>query len=244
MSQSVPPLSALELDQNDIYARVQNDAYFVAGVPVLLELKGITERDVAMAIGTMNASAGKVGSIAIVLMPTLLPDSPNAPGPRYDAVFKVQVLDDPILRRQSTGGTTCSADEIADRVRQILHRFTMGRGQTLYFAGQEPVAVPEGRVSYVLRFKRTSVDNPPVSVPTVSISPAGPGPATVTLACSLAGSSIWYTLDGSYPGSNTTACPTATLYTAPFAVLAGQTVRAAAENTGYQQSQAISQVIY
>ena len=244
MSESVPPLSNLELAQLDIYARLQNDTYFKAGVPVLLELKGITERDVAVAIQTLNASNGLVGSVAIVLMPTLLPDSPNAPGPRYDAVYKVQIIDEPLLRRQPIGGTTCSADEIADRVRQILHRFSMGRGQTISFAGMEPVAVPEGKVSYVARFKCVTVDQPPVAVASVGISPAGPGPATVTLTCATAGSQIWYTTDGSYPGSNSTACPTATQYTVPFAVLAGQTVRAAAEATGYQQSQAISQVIY
>ena len=120
----------------------------------------------------------------------------------------------------------------------------MGRGQTIYFAGMEPVNVPEGKVSYSLRFKRQAQDAPPVAVASIGISPPGPGPATVTLTCATAGAAIWYTTDGSYPGSNAAACPTALLYSVPFAVLAGQTVRAAAELTGYQQSQAISQVIY
>ena len=240
MSQSI-----LELDQLDIFARILVDSYFNAGVPALLELKGITENDVAIAISTANQQNGKVGSVAIVLMPTLLPDSPNAPGPRYDTIYRVQVIDYPVMRRQATGGTQSSADEIADRVRQILHRFTMGRGQTIYFAGMEPVAQPPGRVSYVVKFKRTSADQPPVAVASVGFSPAsGPGPATVTLSCQTAGASIWYTLDGSYPGSNPAACPTAQQYSAPFAVTAGQLVRAAAENVagGYQQSQAVTQV--
>lgn len=234
--------SQLELDQRDIYARLQNDVDFSAGIPVLLELKGITERDVAMAISTSNAQAGLVGSVAIVLMPTLLPDSPNAPGPRFDAVYKVQVIDWPMMRRQPTTGTQQSADEIADRVREILHRFTMGRGQTIYFAGQEPVAVPDGKVSYILKFKRTAADQPPVAVATVGISAtAQSGPATVTLSCQTSGAAIYFTTDGSYPGSNSAACPTAQLYTAPFAVTAGQLVRAAAELAGYQQSQVIAQ---
>lgn len=244
MSEAVPPLSILELDQLDIFARVQNDPYFVAGVPVLLELKGITERDVAQKISALNSSNGKVGSVVIVNMPTLLPDSPNAPGPRYDTVYRVQVIDWPMVRRQSTGGTGCSADEIGDRLRQILHRFTMGRGQTIYFGGQEPVNVPDGKVSYSLRFKRQSQDLPPVAVASIGISPSGPGPVTVTLTCATVGAAIYYTTDGSYPGSNPVACPTAVLYTGPFAVVAGTTLRAAAELTGYQQSQAISQVSY
>jgi Chitobiase/beta-hexosaminidase C-terminal domain len=244
MSESVPPLSILELDQLDIFARVQNDPFFVAGVPVLLELRGITERDIAQKIQTLNQQNGLVGSVAVVLMPTLLADSPNAPGPRYDTVYRVQVIDWPMVRRQSVGGTGISADELADRVRQILHRFTMGRGQTIYFAGQEPVNVPDGKISYSLRFKRQSQDLPPVAVASVGISPPGPGPATATLTCATAGAAIWYTTDGSYPGSNSAACPTAKLYSGPFAVAAGTTLRAAAELTGFQQSQAISQVIY
>lgn len=244
-NETVPPLSILELDQLDIFARLQNDPFFVAGVPVLLELKGITERDIAIAISTANQSNGLVGSVVVVLMPTLLANSPDAPGPRYDTVYRIQIIDFPVMRRQTVGGTTVSADEIADRVRQILHRFTMGRGQTIYFAGMEPVAVPDGKVSYSARFKRQAQDQPPVSVASIGFSPAtGPGPATVTLTCATAGASIWYTTDGSYPGSNPVACPTAVQYTAPFAAAAGTLVRAAAELSGYQQSQAISQVQY
>lgn len=242
--ESVPPLSILELDQLDIFARVQNDTFFVAGVPVLLELRGITERDVLQKLQIMNAQNGKTGSVAIINMPTLLPDSPNAPGPRYDTVYRVQVIDWPVMRRQTQGGTGCSADEIADRLRQILHRFTMGRGQTIYFAGMEPVNIADGKVSYSVRFKRQAQDQPPVAVASIGITPPGPGPATVTLTCASVGAAIWYTTDGSYPGSNPVACPTAVLYTGPFAVVAGTTLRAAAELTGFQQSQAISQVTY
>lgn len=245
MSQAVPPLSILELDQLDIYARLQNDPFFLAGVPVLLELKGITERDVAQAISTANQQNGKVGTVVIVLMPTLLPDSPNAPGPRFDAVYRVQIIDWPMVRRQATGGTTVSADEGADRIRQILHRFATGRGQTMYFAGMETVHVPDGKVSYSIRFKKVGADGPPSSVASVLISLTPGYPATVTLTCATAGASIWYTTDGSYPGSNPVACPTAALYTAPFQVAgAGPTIRAAAEfvSAGYQQSQGLSQV--
>ena len=68
-------------------------------------------------------------------------------------------------------------------------------------------------------------------------------PATVTLTCATAGAAIWYTIDGSYPGSNPVASPNATLYTGPFVVqAAGVTIRAAAELSQYQQSQSISQV--
>ena len=244
MNEAVPPLSILELDQLDIYARVQNDPYFVAGVPALLELKGITERDISQALETVNQSNGKVGSVVVVLMPTLVPDDRDAPGPRYTAVYQLQVIDYPLYRRQATGGTQCSADEIADRLRQILHRFTMGRGQTIVFAGMRREPIAEGKVSYLLSFRRVGNDQPPASVASVGISPQTSGAQTVTLTCATPGASIWYTTDGSYPGSNPTACPTAVQYSGPFLVSAGQLLRTAAEASGYQQSQALSQFQY
>jgi hypothetical protein len=251
MAESIPPLSQLELDQLDLYARIQNDPFFVAGVPVLLELKGITERDVALKIGTANQSNGLVGSVVIVLMPTLRGIDPNAPGPRYDAIFRIQIIDWPVMRRQQNGGTQKSADEVADRIREILHRFTMGRGQTIYFDGMEPVQVPDGKVSYVAKFKRTTADQPPQTPAAVGISPSSGSaspttPLTITLTCATAGAAIWYTTDGSYPGSNPVACPTATKYTGPFVLSQGATVRAASEITGanVQQSIVISSVTY
>jgi hypothetical protein len=63
----------------------------------------------------------------------------------------------------------------------------------------------------------------------------------VTLACATAGAAIYYTVDGTYPSSKAS---NGTLYTAPFTAPSGSTVRAAAELSGYQQSQVISQVVY
>ena len=241
--QAVPPLSTLELDQLDIFARLQVDPFFSGGVPVLLELKGITERDILQRIQTANQQNGRVGTLAVVLMPELTADSPDAPGPRYTTIYEIQIIDFPILRRQTVGGAMISADECADRVRQILHRFNLGRGQTIYFAGQKVRPVPEGKVSYVCAFRKIGVDYPAVSVASVKITLTAGYPATVTLTCATAGAAIWYTIDGSYPGSNPVASPNATLYTGPFVVqAAGVTIRAAAELSQYQQSQSISQV--
>ena len=247
MSETVPPLSIIELDQLDIYGRIQNDPYFVSGVPVLLELKGITENDVTQAIETANQSSGKVGSVVIVLMPTLEPNDRDAPGPRYVTVYNIQVIDYPLYRRQAVGGTQCSADEIADRLRQILHRFTMGRGQTIVFKGQRPLPIAEGKVSYNVGFARIGNDQPPIACASPLISYSR-GTGLCTLTCATAGAKIYYTVDGSYPGSLfVSPAGTATLYTVPFtAPPLGSTVRAAAEFTAanYQQSQAISNLTF
>ena len=47
---------------------------------------------------------------------------------------------------------------------------------------------------------------------------------TVTLACATEGASIYYTLDGSWPGASDST-GAATLYTVPVSVTIGQSVR-------------------
>ena len=246
MANTVPPLSIIELDQTDIQARLQNDPYFAGLIPVLLQRVGITEDDIQVALQTMQAGFSAVGSVVIVLMPDISTDTPNAPGPRYWVRYALQVIDWPIVRRQSPGGTGVSAEEIADRVREIMQYFSP-RNQAFAFDTVTPVPMTEGRVSYVVRFKRIGADQPPPQCAAVTFSPnAGPGPVTLTLTASQpAGATIWYTTDGSYPGS-TQAAPvgTALQYTAPFSVPSGTLIRAAAEfpSGGYQQSNYISQV--
>ena len=74
-------------------------------------------------------------------------------------------------------------------------------------------------------------------VPTPTGSPAAGAIAfgsTVTLACSLAGSTIYYTVDGSAP---TTA---STLYSAPFAINSALTVKALAVKAGYKASEILT----
>ena len=116
MANTVPPLSIIELDQTDIQARLQNDPYFAGLIPVLLQRDGITEDDIQVALQTMQAGFSAVGSVVIVLMPDISTDTPNAPGPRYWVRYALQVIDWPIVRRQSPGGTGVSAEEICDRV--------------------------------------------------------------------------------------------------------------------------------
>jgi hypothetical protein len=232
----VPPSSILELDQEDIAARLNADVAFKNVTPVLLARRGITENDVQIAMETMQPGA-VTGTVAIVLMPSLVPESKDAPGPSYFVEYSVQVIDYPIIRRQIPGGSNVSAEEICDRVRQIIHRFAAGRGQTLFFQGMAPVVVPPGKVSYAVRFRCRGVDSPPASCATVGFSPAsGPGPTTLTLSCQTAGAAIYYTLDGSYPSAVGAALtpPTSFLYSAPFAVASGDLIRACASKTGMQ----------
>lgn len=243
MSSFVPPESTIELDQEDMYNRLRADKYFRNVTPVLLQRTGITENDVQIAMQTVQGGT-VCGTVAIVMMPKLIPEARDAAGPRYWVRYAVQVIDYPLYRSQANLGAGVSAEEICDRVRQIMHRFSTGRGQTLFFDGMEPVPVQDGQVSYVAYFRCLRADSPATQCATVGISPAsGAGPTTVTLTCATAGASIYYTTDGSYPSSINTA---ATLYSAPFSAAAAALVRACASkpNDSTFQDGNVAQVQY
>lgn len=217
---------ALEQDQTDIAARLEADEYF-EDITVLVQRKGVTESDIDAALSVLNEKASKIGACVVVLIPSLVPETPNVPGPAYEIMATVQVIEQPLFNLGDTG-TGKSAEQIAQRVRQLLHHFTNGLGRVFNFAGMEPLAVDEGKISYGVKFSRDAGDAPLAKVATPSLSTdSATAPGTVTITCDTAGATILYSLDGSYP-----TLP----YTAPLAVATAATVRAVAEKTGLQQS--------
>ena len=229
-------LDQIETAQEDFFERLRADAYF-ADVPVLAEHKGVTEDDINQSLATLNANgAGGAGVLAVVLMPTLTPEDPNAPGPRHSIRITVQVIDQPLL---NTIGKTAS--QVAERVRTILHRYRDGLGGTWTFAGMEPIPVDTGKVSYGVSFTRLAGDNPPAKVAAPVVAAAGTAvPQTVTLTCATGGAVMRYTLDGSYPSALN---PAAVVYAAPFSVTVAATLRTAATLTARQQSD-VTQAIF
>lgn len=224
--------STLELDQDDMTARLTLDS-FTGQTTVFSQRKGITENDIQTRLGALNQKNGLVGLVLIVLMPTLSSDPSNTPAPMYFTRYSVQVIDWPALRRTATG-VRISAETMAERVRQILHFSSFGRGQSLFFDGMEPLAMQDpNQISYVVHFKKKGADTAVAKVNGVAISPlTGTAPQTLTMTCSTVGALIWYTVDGSYPSSLN---PTAVQYTAPFSQATAATIRAAAELAGSQQ---------
>jgi hypothetical protein len=78
-----------------------------------------------------------------------------------------------------------------------------------------------------------------LAVPPPSISPNGQTSAssmTVTLACSLAGATIKYTLDGTNPLTSLTAH----VYSSPITILTSCTLRTGASKTGYIDSNVVT----
>jgi len=210
-------------DQTDFEARAESDEYCV-DLTVIAERRGVTENEIERALGTITEKGGKAGAVILILKPTLIPSNPDAPGPEFLVQQALQVIVDPIIN-DGDSGTGKTAEQIAERMRMLFHRFVTAHG-TFSFAGMQPEDV-EGKDSYSLSFTRLARDVP-VSCGLPLIDPdEGSGAAEVTLITSTAAAEIYYTLDGSYPRAGN-----GTLYAAPFAPGAGVTVRAVAYKTG------------
>lgn len=233
--------STIELDQDDLTERFKGDELFAQTVFVFSQRKGIIENDVNTALGAVNQINGKSGGVIIVLMPQLIPDAPDSPGPRYYVRYPIQVIDWPTMRRVQ-GGTGLSAELVAQRVRQIVHGTQFGRGQALYFDGLEVAPMSEQtQVSYIVFFRRLGNDPQLARPGNVTITPnSGVAPISITMTCATAGVDIWYTKDGSYPGPQN---KDALLYMGVFSLDTGAIVRASAVLTGFQQGD-VTQVIF
>lgn len=224
-------LEQTEADQQDIFDRLKADSFFV-DIPVKLEAKGVTDADIAQALSTLNSVVDKIGVLAVVLMPTLKPDSPDAPGPRYVPRITIQVIDEPLFNLDATNGIGKTAARVAERVRMIIHRFKSRSGAEFGFAGQEPIAVEVGKNSYSVSFTRLAVDSTPPKVAEVVIAPlAAASPQLVTMTCVTPSAAIYYTTDGSNPSASN-----GTLYGGSFNQNTPATIRAVAQLANYQNS--------
>jgi hypothetical protein len=221
----------LQQDQIDIAARLAADDGFAA-IPVLIQRKGVTESDIELALSTLNEKSGRMGALAVVLMPTLEPESPESPGPRYRILATIQVIEQPLFNLGATG-TGYSAETIAERVRQLLHHCNLGRGSVWTFAGMEPIEMEGGKIAYGVRFGRLAGDGFGDRLPAPTITSSGSGPVMATLSCADAAAELWYTLDGSYPWSGN---PQTTLYSDPIAIAEPATLRAIAYRAACQAS--------
>ncbi len=226
------PIDQLLRDQRDFAARLLEEPA-LAQVAVLLEEKGVTEADVQQALTTLNPRGDKIGAVLVVLMPVLVPETPDAPGPRSRARLTVQAIETPLYNR-GAGGTGLPATALALHVRSLLHRFSTGLGAVWSFAGQEPVPVDEGNVSLGISFERPHQDSgaPRASTPLILGEPDSGG--TLVSIQAEPGATIRYTLSPmAYPALD---AETTEIYAAPFVVPAGARVRAVAALTGKQTS--------
>ncbi|SPE62804.1 hypothetical protein SBV1_900025 [Verrucomicrobia bacterium] len=172
----------------------------------------------------LNPRNGRSGCGILVQMPSFEVHSPNVSGPIGDIVHSLTVIEDPMLNFCPATGTLLSAYQVAQIVLDILHLWSNGGSGQVYAATR---AIEEAKnfpgpfaLTVKLNQKEARQQTPRCALPILSQA-AG----LVTLSCVTAGSAIYYTLDGTFPGPSN---PGAQKYAAPFPTPTGKPIRYAA----------------
>lgn len=179
---------------------------------------------------------GKTGAGIIVELPYASDEQPNAPGPILNWVFPILAVENPTINR-GTGGTKIKYDILSQMVMDCLHHYTDdGIGS---FAVDRDAVKPvdlepfKGCLCYRTGFKILSRNEQTNRASGVAIAIAS---GNCTLSSATSAASIYYTLDGSFPGNADGENNASKLYSAPFAVVSGQILRTVAYKSGLNNS--------
>jgi hypothetical protein len=199
----------------------------------------------------------QAGAGVFVMQPKAMDRQPDVTGPVLDWYFPVNCVEMPAVNMVpppvnpdgtptgAPGGTMVQAEQLGQMVMDCLHLYgddgvgTFNLDGMAYgpMSGRDLLPGCAGfQVSVHVLGKASQT--PRCSV--VQVSVAG---HVATLSCATAGSTVYYTLDGSFPGTPAVQAAsreilTSQAYTAPFAVSAGQTLRCIAWAPGYNNSPA------
>ena len=219
-------MSPRERLQLDIAARLEADAYFeditvTVMRPRAQEGFADLQTKVDQALACVRHKAGKGGIACMVLMPLVDAEGTDARGPLCQVSVVVRVQELPV-KNFVPNGMQKSAEDVADNIVRCLHLFGVGSGNVLRAAPEvlTPTDQFDPKVTIDCRFLQQTAFAGGAKVAPVTISAAG---YEVTLTTATSGAALYYSTDGSYP---------TTLYSAPFTVAAGTTVRAVATKTG------------
>ena len=178
----------------------------------------------------MGGRNSKVGVGILINLPSADP-SPDAdvPGAQMDALIWLDILSKDDINLVVSNGANLPAEEVLTAVWLLLNQWLnqgLGSGN-LFVDGFDPIEDKRGAYGYRLQLRlRSAADQPAkVDAPTCVIA-AG----HATLTTQLAGSTIYYTLDGSFPGPGNN---TASQYAAPVVVTSGQQLLTAAYKANY-----------
>ncbi|HRQ87213.1 MAG TPA: chitobiase/beta-hexosaminidase C-terminal domain-containing protein [Bacteroidia bacterium] len=231
----IPKDNLLLQAKTDVYHRLLGDD-FLSNVPILIDDERDLDNREAVARGAGNSRNGKTG--ACIVVATLASDrlsTGETPTPVMDLAVVIECLED-VLVNAGPDGTGINAGELVARCVQLLHlshfddRFT---GLRFDDRGglAELLTNDAGLRGYAVRFV-AGFAVAPTCAPVSATFDAG----LCSLACATPDASIYYTMDGSYPGSGN---PEADLYLDPFPVSPGGEVRAAAQKEGCNASKIV-----
>lgn len=189
----------------------------------------------------------QIVSCVTILVPSAEASDPNLPGPWFDSIQLIaEVVENPAINLPSLTNNP-TVDDIAAAVCGILHQFIPNTTQQpLYVTKITPIKHPNLSVRHVEIVTSAGLLWPIPTLPSVIINSTGSNPATVTLylATATAGAVLFYTVDGSPPAPRNAASPisgaTTNVYTGPFMITPGTTVRVRPFLAGYLSSAEVS----
>ncbi len=234
--------------QQDLADKINSEAAF-AKVACVTYRSMVIAQEIEKRGPHLLGKNGAKGCGILVLMPTMRGIFPNVTPPQGEIKAGFWVVENPEINFASTGstgspsGSQMTCEEVARMVRQCVNLFQMEGKLALYQEGtvMSPIhgieKIYPGCCGYEVAMtgRMSEAAVPKCALP--SLSEAG---LTVTLSTTDAGASIYYTVDGSFPGAGNGA---AAVYAGPFAAGAGQTVRWAGYREGWYGSDAGQAVI-
>src|SRR5271154_516280 len=225
----------IETVQPDVYNKLLSEAWF-ANIAVFTIREKRLDTEVNRALSGLQGRNGKGGATIEVLMPTLKTALPDTAGPVCVLEQKFIVKEQPTVNLGSNGtGLTC--EQIAVNLAQTFQLFFLGGPMQGFYAAPSfykyiETGSDKPFVAIQVDLNATFVLTPLQRTPAPAASAAA---QTVTLTDEQpgGGSTIYYTTDGSFPGSGN---PSAMTYSTPFTVASNTVVRTAAYNGMLQGS--------
>src|SRR5580658_3039502 len=240
--------SQIEAVQPDVYNKLLSEPYF-NNIAIFLIREKRFQSEINAALSGMAGRNGYGGATIEVLFPTLQQPLEDTPGPICTLQQKFIVKTQENIN-QGPGGTGLSVEQIAVNLAQTFQLFFLGGPlQGFYVAGNfYEYVVFDSEVPFL----GVAVTLHATFALTALTRTLGPQPSTadsngnvlVTLTDQQPGgsSTLYYTTDGSFPGygntnaGNPTGLGTAQVYSTPFSVPSGTTIRTASYNGTLQGS--------
>jgi hypothetical protein len=167
---------------------------------------------------------GKVGSGILINLPAADPTDADIGGAQMTANLALDILNMDSVALAVSNGSGLAAEDVVVITWLILHQWlnqAVGSGNW-FVSGFDPIEDQKGAYGYRLILTvRFAADEPAKCANVITAVNAG----HATLTCATGGASIYYTLDGSFPGPGNAA---ASLYAAPFVVASGTVILTAA----------------
>ena len=233
--------------QDDLYGILMS-APQLASVNIVEERKFLVNSEIEIEAIWQTMRNGFSGDGLLIEIPDIISDSDGVTGPPQqvelsfvsfqngDAAFipPTAVAGPPA---STLGGGGLYAEQIEQHLVDILHLLNIGGIGTMRVTGRfstparDYAGINARRTKIIMTPKQTA-QSARVALPIIAVAMGN-----CTITCATAGAAIYYTLDGSFPSNPSIAVDplrnvpinaNSRLYTAPFAVTAGQLIRAAA----------------